>query len=74
MLVKKEYDFYDLFENSWTGAIDTLKVIIDNDKESELMDFLEEIFEGEAEETQLNDFLWHESDYIYECLNINIEE
>ena len=74
MLVKREYTFNDLFENSWSGAVDTLKVIIDNDKESELMYLLEEIFEGEAKETELNDFLWFESDYIFECLEINIED
>ena len=74
MLVKREYTFNDLFENSWSGAVDTLKVIIDNDKESELMDLLEVIFEGEADETELNDFLWFESDYIFECLEINIED
>ena len=74
MLVKREYTFDDLFENSWSGAVDTLKVIIDNDKESELMYLLEEIFEGEANETELNDFLWFESDYIFECLEINIED
>ena len=74
MLVKREYEFDDLFENSWSGAVDTLKVIIDNDKESELMDLLEVIFEGEADETELNDFLWFESDYIFECLEINIED
>ena len=74
MLVKREYTFNDLFENSWSGAVDTLKVIIDNDKESELMYLLEVIFEGEADETELNDFLWFESDYIFECLEINIED
>ena len=74
MLVKREYTFNDLFENSWSGAADTLKVIIDNDKESELMDLLEVIFEGEADETELNDFLWFESDYIFECLEINIDD
>ena len=74
MLVKREYSLDDLFENSWSGAVDTLKVILDNDKESELMDLLEEIFEGEADETELNDFLWFESDYIFECLEINIED
>ena len=74
MLVEREYTFDDLFENSWSGAVDTLKVIIDNDKESELMYLLEEIFEGEANETELNDFLWFESDYIFECLEINIED
>ena len=74
MLVKREYTFNDLFENSWSGAVDSLKVIIDNDKESELMDLLEVIFEGEADETELNDFLWFESDYIFECLEINIED
>ena len=74
MLVKREYKFIDLIDSSWGGAIDTLKIIMDYDKESELMNFLEEIFESIADATKLNDFLWFESDYIFECLDINIEE
>ena len=39
-----DYNFEDLYENSWSGAIDTLNIIIKNDMEDELMEHLEEIF------------------------------
>ena len=71
MYIKKEMNFTDLFNNSWSGAIDTLKVVEEADKEDELMEFLEEIFEGDVpDETEVNDFLWFESDDIYEYLGI----
>ena len=74
MYIKKDYDFNELFQNSWSGAIDTLKEIEKNDKEDELMEFLEEQFSDVPTETEVNDFLWFESDYIYECLGISEEE
>ena len=71
MYIKRDYNFNELFQNSWSGAIDTLKEIEKNDKENELMEFLEEIFEGDVpDETEVNDFLWFESDDIYEYLGI----
>ena len=42
MKIIREYDFNDLYENSWSGAIDTLDTIIKNDMENELMEHLEE--------------------------------
>ena len=73
MLVKREYGFNELYENSWSGAVDTLKVIIENNLEEELMQHLEEIFYLPTE-TELNDYLWFESEYIYESLGIAEEE
>lgn len=72
MYVKIEMDdFRTLKNNSWSGALDTLKDIEEADKEDELMYFLEEIFNGEIPtETEVNDFLWHDRDYIYESLEI----
>ena len=72
MYIKREMNFTDLFNNSWSGAIDTLKTIELADKEDELMEYLEEIFEGDVpDETEVNDFLWFESDEIYEYLGIS---
>ena len=71
MYIKKEMNFTDLFNNSWSGAIDTLKAIEEADKEEELMEYLEVVFEGDVpDETEVNDFLWFESDDIYEYLGI----
>ena len=75
MLVKREYGFNELYENSWNGAIDTLKVIIEHGLENELMYHLEEIFyENIPTATELNDYLWFDSEYIYESLGIVEEE
>ena len=75
MKIVREYNFNDLYENSWSGAINTLDTIIKNDMENELMEHLEEIFDIHIPtETEVNDYLWFESDYIYECLGIDVEE
>ena len=72
MYVKIEMDYRTLKNNSWSGALDTLKDIEEADKEDELMYFLEEIFSGEIPtETEVNDFLWFERDYIYESLGLD---
>ena len=72
MYVKIEMDYRTLKYNSWSGALDTLKDIEEADKEDELMYFLEEIFADiTPTETELNDFLWFERDYIYENLGLD---
>ena len=72
MYVKIEMDYRTLKNNSWSGALDTLKDIEEADKEDELMYFLEEIFADiTPTETELNDFLWHDRDYIYESLGLD---
>lgn len=74
MYVKIEMDdFRTLKNNSWSGALDTLKDIEEADKEDELMYFLEEIFaDTTPTETEVNDFLWFERDYIY--VNLGLDE
>ena len=74
LIVKCEYGFNELYENSWCGAVDTLKTIIENNLQDELMYHLEEVFYGGATDTEINDYLWFESDYIFEVLEINIED
>lgn len=73
MYVKIEMDdFRTLKNNSWSGALDTLKDIEEADREDELMYFLEEIFaDTTPTETEVNDFLWFERDYIYESLGLD---
>ena len=73
MIVKCEYTFHDLYDNSWSGAIDTLNTIIENKKQDELMEHLEEVFD-EVNDVELNDYLWFDSDYIFECLGIENED
>ena len=74
MYVKIEMDdFRTLKNNSWSGALDTLKDIEEADKEDELMYLLEEVVFADTTptETEVNDFLWFERDYIYESLGLD---
>ena len=73
MYVKIEMDdFRTLKNNSWSGALDTLKDIEEADKEDELMYLFEDIFyDTTPTETEVNDFLWFERDYIYENLGLD---
>ena len=78
LVVKKinEYDkndFYNLFENSWSGAKDTLEDIIKAEKEEEFMQYLDEMFgaDDEVEDTTINDFIWHDRDTIYDYLGLD---
>lgn len=71
-IIKEVNRFEELYDNSWSGALDTLKDIIDARKEEELMELLEETFYGETPtETEVNDFLWFERDFIYESLGLD---
>lgn len=79
MLVVKtinEYDkndFYNLYDNSWSDARDTLDDIKNADLEEEFMDLLDTYFSCEEEltDTELNDFIWFERDTIYEELGLD---
>ena len=73
--VKRELDFNDLMEECWSGAIDTLKTIQENDKESEFMSFLALDWGGDLPDLgEVNDFLWFEDDYIFDILGIKTDD
>lgn len=58
---------------SWSGAKDTQQTIIDNNKENEFDNLIEELYPEGITDTQLNDLLWHDSDWCLEQLGIEIE-
>lgn len=71
MYIKKEYDFNDLKRNSWSVASITLEIVEKNNKEEELMQLLEDVFcDNIPSETEVNDFLWFDDEYIFENLEI----
>ena len=74
MEIRKEINgFYELADMVWSGAVDTITDIQDANKENEFMDFLEMVFcEDVPTDTEVNDFIWFERDYIYE--NIGLTE
>lgn len=74
MEIKQDYDFYDLKDEVWQGAVDTLDRIENEGKQDELMEFLESYFMDIPTMTEVNDLLWFESDYIFESLGMEVEE
>lgn len=74
MEIKKCYGFYDLKHEVWQGAVDTLDRIEKEEKQDELMEFLESYFMDIPTMTEVNDLLWFESDYIFESLGMEVEE
>lgn len=73
MLICKEYNRFDeIMDMCWSGAIDTLNDIERNDREDEFMNLLEETFmETTPTDTEVNDFIWFDRDYIYEYCGLD---
>ena len=59
---------------TWSGATDTKNTIIEAGKEDDFDNLIEELYPDGLSETQLNDILWFESDWIFETLGISEEE
>ena len=74
MEIKKEINgFNELADMVWSGAVDTIADIQNANKEDEFMNFLEAVFCDEVPtDTEVNDFIWFDRDYIYE--NIGLTE
>lgn len=64
--------FSDLDDNCWSGARETLSDIARADKEEELMEHLEIVFEYETPSlTEVNDYLWHDRSSVYEAVGLD---
>lgn len=60
--------------DAWSGAKDTKETILQAGKEKDFDFLIEELYPDGLSETQLNDLLWFESDWIFEQLGISEEE
>ena len=58
---------------AWSGAKNTLNKLIELDKCEELEAVLEDLYPEGMTETQLNDVLWFDNEWIYETLGIEEE-
>ena len=58
----------------WSGAEETIQVIIENDKVEEFEQLIEELFPEGIDETSLNDLLRFEDSWVFEMLGIEEEE
>ena len=59
---------------AWSGAKDTLNKLIELDKCDELEFILDDLYPDGLTETELNDILWFDDEWIYETLGIEEEE
>ena len=57
--------------NAWSGAVDTKNLIISLGLEEEFEMLIDELYEEGLTDTQLNDLLWFESDWILENLVVS---
>ena len=75
MEIRKEINgFYELADMVWSGAVDTIVDIQNANKENEFMNFLEMVFcDDVPTDTEVNDFIWFERDYIYENIGLTVD-
>ena len=64
MKITKEISFSQ-FE-PWSGAVDTYNLIVEAGKEDELEAILEDLYPDGLSDTELNDLLWFESEWLLE--------
>ena len=60
--------------DAWSGAVDTKERIMQEGKADEFDNLIDELYPDGLSETQLNDILWFEEDWIFEMLDISDEE
>ena len=60
--------------DAWSGAVDTKNRIIEEGKADDFDSLIEELYPDGLSETQLNDILWFEEEWIFESLGISEEE
>lgn len=58
----------------WSGAVDTYNTIWNAGKLTDLENLLEELYPDGIEETNLNDLLWFDSEWVLNTLGIEDEE
>ncbi len=58
----------------WSGAVDTHRTIIEHGCETAFESLIEELYPDGLSDTDLNDILWFERDWIFESLDIKEDE
>ena len=59
---------------AWSGAVSTKNLIISLGLEEEFEELINELYPKGLTDTQLNDILWFEEDWILENLGVEVEE
>lgn len=73
--MKLTYEITNIDEfKAWSGAVPTRNAIIKNHKQEDFVALLDEIFPDGCSETELNDFLWFDDEFIFSALDIKQED
>ena len=72
MIIKTETNLRN-FE-TWSGATETKNLILDAGLEEEFEGLIDELYPNGLTDTELNDILWFDADWILENLGIKEEE
>jgi len=72
MIIKKEMDLRDF--QAWSGAVDTLNKLIELDLVEQAQELIEELNSEGLTDTELNDILWFEDEWLFEALGVNNDE
>jgi hypothetical protein len=60
--------------DAWSGAKDTKETILNAGKGEDFDSLIEELYPDGLTDTNLNDILWFESDWIFKSLGISEDE
>ena len=71
MKVTSEINLRDF--DAWSGAVETKERIINEGKVEEFESLVEEMFENGLTDTELNDLLWFDEDWLIRSLGIDAE-
>lgn len=70
-MLYKEMSIHDF--KPWSGAVNTYERLERNNKLNDLEWLLPKLFNGDVEETELNDLLWFEPNTVYELVGLQTE-
>lgn len=68
--IVKEINCLELKDELWSGALETLEIIIQADKVQEFMDLLEDLYPEPVSITTINDLFWFEEMFLFAQLDI----
>ena len=72
--IVKNINDWELKDELWSGALNTLETVIQGNKTQDLMCLLEEMYPEPVEITTINDLLWFDEDFVFEQLGIGISD
>lgn len=72
--VTSNYDFDDLYNNSWGQSVQILNEIDEEGMSEELMDFLEDLYPDGVDGVELNDLISYDWEWLYKQIGMPMDE